>query len=172
MIAAAYTAEIYDMIGRAITHDSMSRIRLRQFEQHNKLIEEHEDPEKLPEISKTFGIVKAMDLVPTHLRERLGVKKVALSYIIRDKVIPDPLPPQATNSPISAEYNSIMEELIDYAPHNGDAYTEDNTKDFQILQDMVAGSSFETSIKSFQRTRDGRKAYLALVQHNLGSGTK
>ena len=34
---------------------------------------------------------------------------------------------------------------------------------------MVQGTSFESSIKSFQRSRNGRGAYRALCQHNLGS---
>ena len=36
-------------------------------------------------VSKTFGIMKAMDLIPNHLRDRLGVKKVSLAYVIRDE---------------------------------------------------------------------------------------
>ena len=34
---------------------------------------------------------------------------------------------------------------------------------------MVAGTTFESSIKSHQRTRNGRRSYLALCQHNMGS---
>ena len=34
---------------------------------------------------------------------------------------------------------------------------------------MVSGTSFESSVKTHQCRRDGRAAYLALVQHNLGS---
>ena len=34
---------------------------------------------------------------------------------------------------------------------------------------MVAGTSFEASIKSHQRTRNGREAYLSLCMHNMGS---
>ena len=56
--SAMYTSNIYDMIDCGITRESMSRTRLRLFEQHDQLIEEHEDPEKLPTISRTLGIVK------------------------------------------------------------------------------------------------------------------
>ena len=62
-----------------------------------------------------------------------------------------------------------MDELIDYTPHTSEEYAEDNAKVFQILQDMVSGSSHESSVKTFQRSRDGRGAYFALCQHNLGS---
>ena len=62
-----------------------------------------------------------------------------------------------------------MDELIDYTPHTDDNYAEDSAKVYQILQDMLAGTSFESSIKTFQRSGNGRGAYLALCQHNLGS---
>ena len=115
-----------------------------------------------------------MDLVPGHLRERLGLEKVALLYIIRKEATPPALQNQVNtadnpNSATGPNYDDIMDELIAHAPHTGVAYQEDNAKVFQTLQDMVAGTSFESSIKSHQRARDGRAAYLALMKHNLGS---
>ena len=169
LIAAAYTAKMYEMIGRPITADTLSRARIKRYEAHKTLMDDHEDPEKLPQVSKTFGIVKAMDLVPSHLRDRLGVRKVPLSYVIRDVVAPGDAPLPAARMPTAQNFNSISDELIHYTPHSGDEYAEDNAKVFQILQDMVAGTSYETSVKSYQRRRDGRGAYLALLQHNLGS---
>jgi len=73
---AAYGAKIYDMIGRTVNYDSLGRNRLKALERHSTLMKEHEDPEKLPVVTKTFGIVKAMDLLPSHLRDRLGARKV------------------------------------------------------------------------------------------------
>ena len=174
LISAAYTARVYAMIGREINSENMNRARLKKYDAHKKLIDEHEDPERLPQVSKTFGIIKAMDLVPGHLRERLGLEKVALSYVIRNEENPPPIEdlvntPENPNSATGPSYDSIMDELIAHAPHTGTAFREDNAKVFQILQDMIAGTSFESSIKSFQRTRDGRAAYKALLQHNMGS---
>ena len=48
------------------------------------MVEKHTDPESLPELSKTFTIMNLLDNMPTHLREMLGVSKVALSYFFRD----------------------------------------------------------------------------------------
>ena len=167
--AAAYGARMYNMTGRTITHASLDRDRLRKFEQHRQLVKEHEDPEKLPEVSRSFGIMKAMDLVPTHLRDRLGVNKVPLSYVIRDDVIPPALQPQINGEVHGPPYVDLMEEMINHVELNGSTYNEDNAKVYQILQDMVTGTTFESSLKAFQRTRDGRSAYLALCQHNLGT---
>ena len=85
---ACYGARIYRMLGRPITLESLSRVRLREFEQHQLTINEHEDPESIPPILKTFGIMKALDMVPMHLRVRIGTRKVALQYVIRDNQAP------------------------------------------------------------------------------------
>ena len=157
------------MIGRTITHDSLNRARLRALEQHKLLIDGHDDPERLPEVSRSFGIMKAMDLVPSHLRDRLGVNKVPLSYVIRTDMAGGTLEPQVNGELHGPQYDDFMAELIDNVELVGPAYNEDNAKVYQILQDMVAGTSFESSLKAFQRARDGRGAYLALCQHNLGT---
>ena len=169
MKQATYVARIYNMINRVIDLNTMSRNRLRLYDDYRRMLEEHEDPERLPEVSKSFGIVKAMDLLPGHLRERLGVRKIPLSYVIRENVLPAPVQAQAIGSATGPDYNSIADELIMCVPHTGDEYDEDNAKVFQIIQDLVGGTSFESSIKAHQRNRNGRAAYFALHQHNLGS---
>ena len=169
LIAAAYTAKIYGMIGRNIKVDTLFRARIKKFDAHRALMTDHKDPEKLQMVSKTFGIVKAMDFVPSHLRDRLGVRKVPLSYVIRENATPGNASLPTPRQPTSANFTCIAEELVHYAPHEGDEFAEDNAKVFPILQDMVAGTSFESYIKTYQRRQDGRAAYQALCQHNLGS---
>ena len=126
------------------------------FEQHSKLIEEHEDPVKLPSVDKNFGIVRAMDLLPSHLRDRLGLVKIPLSYVIRSNLRSANLEGLSPNKATGPSYETIMDELIECIPLEGEHYTEDNAKVFQIIQDMVTGTSFEASIKAHQRRRDGR----------------
>lgn len=166
---AAYGARVYRMIGRPIDHDSLNRMRLKALERHSVLMTDHEDPEKLPIVSKTFGIVKAMDLVPGHLRDRLGSRQVPLSYIIRDEDQTPVLEALRVDDCVGTGFTSLADELVVHTPHVGSEFVEDNAKVFHIIQDMVQGTSFESSIKSFQRTRNGRGAYRALCQHNLGS---
>lgn len=166
---ACYTAKCYNLIGRVIDQISMNRMRLRLYDDHKKIVDASEAPEKLQPVSKSFGIIRAMDIVPSHLRERLGVRDVALSYVIRDLENPGAVPALDPNKATGTDYNSIMDELIAYAPLQGEGYVSDNATVFQILQDMVSGRSFESSIKQFQRTQNGRSAYLALCQHNMGS---
>ena len=166
---AAYGARIYKMVGRNVNPEALSRLRLREFENHKRAIEEHEDPEPMPQVSKVNGIMKALDLIPIHLRERIGTRKVSLSYVIRENANPPNLQPLVADRITSNDYDTLMDELIAVTPHNGAEYTEDNAKVNQILQEVVNGTSHESLIKQHRRGRDGRSAYLALVQHNMGS---
>ena len=86
------------MIGRTIDPASMNRAQLKKFDEHQVLMEEYKDREKLLQVSKTFWIVKAMDLVPGHLCERLGVQKVALSYVIHEPATPPATLPQQNDN--------------------------------------------------------------------------
>ena len=45
LVSAAYTARIYEMIGQMIDPASMNRARLKKFDEHRILMEEHKDPE-------------------------------------------------------------------------------------------------------------------------------
>ena len=59
--------------------------------------------------------------------------------------------------------------MIAHTAHAGPEYVEDNARVFSILLEMVRGTSFESSLKSQQRARNGRGAYFSLLQHNMGS---
>ena len=62
-----------------------------------------------------------------------------------------------------------MEELIDYIPHECPEYAEDNVKLLQILNDLVHKTISVSSIKPFICTNNGRDAYNALSQNNMGN---
>ena len=62
-----------------------------------------------------------------------------------------------------------MDELISYFPHEGPAYEADNAQIFNLLATALSGMSAMASITRYQRSRNGRQAYIDLVTHNLGS---
>lgn len=169
---ASYAARYYATVGRLIDADSMSWLRIKHFKTMQKIIKNHVEPENLPEISKRITIVKALELVEEYLRGVLGVEKVPLSYIIRKDVVPvftNVNNPLSVNLPYGTEFNSYFEEMIQMAPHNTPAYAEDNARVMNILIHVMKGTSFEVSITPHKQSRDGRSAFLALTQHNLGT---
>ena len=165
-----YGARIYTMIGRNVTAQSLSLKRLKEFEDHKKIIDGHKDPtDEIPKVSKSYGIDKALDTLPNYLRTKIGVRGVALSYVIRQSETPAALENLANDKPYTEKYTSLMQELILTTPHDGVSWEEDNSTVFAILQEMVRDSPMGSSLKRHQKKLDGRGAYLSLVQHNLGS---
>ena len=74
---------------------------------------------------------------------------------------PVPLPALNHASAWSGERKSIIEEIVvAFATHKGPAYQSDNATVFCILQEMLSEMSHISSIKPFQRSRNGRGAYL------------
>ena len=167
---AAYGARIYNQVGRTITPQSLNRARLRAFREHQIMIETHKDAKSLPELSKSFTIMKFLDQLPTYLANILGAKKVALSYIIRENIArPLALPPLEVDEPFSVGKEDLMEELVAYTQHRGPTYKADNARLFSILSNHLAGTSALASISRHQRSENGRAAYFDLVKHHLGS---
>ena len=167
---ATYGAKLYGQVGRDVEPTALARSRLNAFKLHKETVDNHTDPPKFPPVSKTFGIMKMIDALPTHLQELNGVSGIALAYVIRKDVDPpNPLPPLINDMPWSEPNTSMMEELVLYAAHAGASYKADNATVFRLIQNAVADTSHISSIKPYQRTRDGRKAYEALVLHNMGN---
>jgi hypothetical protein len=96
----AYGAGLYKRIGREVNAQSMSRRRLTKFKYHKEVVENHDDPDSMPPISKTFGIMKMLEHFPTYLESKLGASGVSLAYVIRDNAVaPVPLPNLAHGKP-------------------------------------------------------------------------
>ena len=64
---AAYGASIYDSIRRTVDPASLSRSRLKEFKLHRMTVENHSDLELLPDISKSYSVMKYLDHLSTYL---------------------------------------------------------------------------------------------------------
>ena len=166
---AVFAAKIYNMIGRPLTREAISVPRLRKFQALYDSLKSHKDTTSdVTKISKTFKIDKALDSFPTLLRDRLGIRDIPLSYVIRADDQPKPLTALAPGEIHGVGTESIYEELINSSSLEGDEYLEDRAAVYNILSDMIAESTHTSSLKGFMRARDGRGAFKALVTHNLG----
>ena len=131
------------------------------------MVENHNEPESLSEISKSYSIMKYLDQLPAYLSDVLGVSKVALTYVIRDDAAaPNPLPNLQLCKPWSVGKTSLMEELVTHLPHTGLGFNADNTQLFSLLATHLGNTSAMASITQYQRRRDGRSAYLDLITYN------
>ena len=84
------------------------------------MVDDHNNPKYLPEISNNFTIMKLLDQMPTHPREMLGVSKVALYHVVRDEpTSPVMLLPLQLKLIWSLENSRMTDELFAYMPHTG-----------------------------------------------------
>ena len=151
---AAYGAKLYFLVGRPVIFAILNRSRLREFKNHQAMVENHNEPQYLPEISKSYTLMKFLDQFPTHLREMFGVSKVELSYVIREQAVPRyPIGALQPNKPWSVGFKSVIEELIELTPHSGLAFEADNAQVYNLLASNLAGTSAMTSITRHQRRR-------------------
>ena len=112
---------------------------------------------------------KTMDAIKEWLRGCLGVTKIPLAYVIRENPLPG-----------NDEENSFpmrQDELIRRAPHsttnaNGNVepnatFLSDRSKVWEFLSKLCQEKDCWTYMRAFQRTKDGRGAFLALKNHYL-----
>ena len=110
---AVFAAKIYRMIGRTLTREAFTVPRLRKFQALYDSRKSHKDTTSdVTKISKTFKIDKALDSFPTLLRDRLGIRYIPLSYVIRADDQPKPLSALAPGEIHGVETESIYDELI------------------------------------------------------------
>ena len=167
---ACYGAKMYTLIGRPITGEALTLPTLKTLDIHKHIVKEQKDPsEDIPKVSRSYTIDKALDAMPTYLRSIIGVRGVALSYVVREGDTVQALGPLGAGVPYATESASFMNELISNTPHSGGGWEEDNARVYAILAEMVKDVPMASSLKAHQRSRNGREAHKSLVQHNLGS---
>jgi hypothetical protein len=99
----------------------------------------------------------------------VGSRTIPLAYIIRtDITVPVDAPALEANQPYSTEHGSVEAELIARASHGHALYRDDNAKIYYFLEEATRTTSYAASIKPFQRTKNGRGAWFALVQQYAG----
>ena len=172
---ASDAAKYYHSIGRTLTLQKMHWNNVLatfkiEFEAYEKLREE--DEPKVPRINDRDSerkIIRWAPIFEDHLSRCFGATG-PLSYIIRESAIvpieaDDPLSTDPTGT-INGYYGSsgsLIDELVKRLPHNGPIFKNDNATVYMKIEEAVRGTSVESSIKSFSRTKNGRGAYLALV---------
>ena len=106
-----------------------------------------------------------------YVKTQIGVRGIPLSYVIRESDAPAALEPLDDDVPYSASNGSFHDELENHMPHSGVGWREDNAQVFNLLLSVLQTSTFVTSLKGFQTTRNGREAWKNLVLHNLSEST-
>jgi hypothetical protein len=109
------------------------------------------DERKWPEWEPAF--VNYLSTIP-------GVSGVPLSYVVREKEIPD----------VGMEYGSFNEQAIACAPLVGPTFQADARKVHQLIKSFLQTETAEQWIKPIARHQSGRGDMQALRNHYSGEG--
>ena len=165
-------AKYYGTVNRDLTAANMRWTPvIRNFQEHWKALVDRkdEDDPDVPKISKALPVMKWAEAFPDFLQRVIGARTIPLTYVIRETVaVADPPPALAQNQPYSEEHGSVEEELIARANHTHALYREDNQSVYYYLEEATRGTSYVASIKPFQRAKDGRGAWLAIIAQYAG----
>ena len=136
---------------------------------------------KLPILSKNCPPLKWCESMKHFLYSTFGVRKIPLTYIIRDNVdvAPEAPPvgqqpdPDVTYDPLvvgKAYGNSgtVLGDMIARASHSHVLYKTDNAHVYSLIEQAARNSTFLSTIKPFENRKNGRGAWLALVTAHVG----
>jgi hypothetical protein len=174
LVVAMHAAKYYTSIGRNINAVNMHYGNVltgfkTDYEAYSLLKKQDEpDAPLVNDKDKEKKVIKWMPLFEDALSRTFG-SKGPLIYVLRDNVdVPteadDPLDPNCHYG----QSGSMIEELILRLPHSGPIFKDDNKTVFLMISKAVAGTTVESTIKSFSRSKDGRGAYKALVANHAG----
>jgi hypothetical protein len=168
---AAEMLRYYETVGRVVTAANIQWIPVvKNFKEQWKAImsKKAETEPDVPKVTKALPIIKCTEAMVDYLHCCIGVRDIALAYVIRPDTTVGAITALHAGSPHSTEHGSVEDELIARASHAHPLYREDNQLVYYKIEEGVRSTSFAASIKPFQRTKDGRSAWLALLNQFAG----
>ena len=170
--AACDLVRYYTTVARPITAANMQwNTVMKNFEIQWKALKtkKDEDEPEIPKITKALHVVKWTEAFKDYLWRCVGVRYIPLSYVIRDDETPAAaVPALEAGQPHSATHGSVEAELVARASHTHPLYRDDNATVYYKIAEAIRSTQYAASIKPFQRTKDGRGAWFAIVQQFAG----
>jgi len=171
--AATSIMRYYETVGRKATAANMKWTTcIKSFTQHWKALEDRKteaDGPDVPKITKSLVVTKWTEAFADFLNRVMGIRTVPLSYVIRENTnVPAVAPTLATNQPFSTDHGSVEGELIARASHTHALFRDDNAQVYYFLEEATRTTSYAASIKPYQRAKNGRGAWTAMISQYAG----
>ena len=175
LIEAVHCAHYYKAVGRSFTSDRLHYDNvLAAFKIERQAYEAMKEDQAEPKVSLVNDkdgdrrIINWIAAFQDHCNMCFGAYG-PLAYVIRDNATVEP----EAQDPLDAtsyygKSGSLAQELVNRIKHNGPIYKSDNGRVFMKICEAVKGTSCESTVKAFTRTKDGRGAYLALISNHAG----
>jgi hypothetical protein len=172
LIVACELVRYYETTGRALTAANIQwNTVMKNFEIQWKALmdKKGKDEPETPKISKSLNIMKWSEAFRDILHRCIGVRNVPIVYVIReDAAVPAVVPALMAGQPHSTDAGSVEMELTLRASHIHPLFREDNETVYHRLEEATRGTSYAASLKPYQRTKDGRGAFQAIISQYAG----
>ena len=169
---SAELVRYYQTVGQELSAANMQWNPIgKKFQQHWKALEDRkkDDTPDTPKITKSLPIIKWTEAFADHLSRVCGARTIPLSYVIRQHdIVPAAAPPLINREPYSEEHGSVEDELVACASHNHPLFRDDNAQVYYLIEEATRSTAYAASIKPFQRRKDGRGSWNALIQQYAG----
>ena len=141
---------------------------MKNFSEQWKTLEDKKggDEPAVPQITKALPIIKWTEAFKDYLHRVIGVRTIPLAYVIRPDATVPTIGPQAAGTPHYTEHEAIEMELI-YRASQGRP-RDNNSTVYYKLEEATRATSYAASIKPYQRTKNGRDAWLAFSSQYAG----
>ena len=164
--------EYYFSIQRPVTVSNMHYTRvLKEFQIEWEAVCKlsKEDKPEVPKLSKHVTPIRWVESFKDCAFRTFGVRGAPLSYVIRESDIV----PTDQSDPLLAgksygSSGSVMQEMINRLDHVNPLFKTDNAMIYSMLEIATRTSVYANTIKPFSRTKDGRKAWKAMVASHVG----
>ena len=172
--SASDIVRYYETIDRPLTHTNMHWSTIKIFNEHWKSLKSRkaDDRPETPKITRGLPVVKWTEAFEDFLNRIIGGRYIPLAYVIRRDVDVPTAPTLQTVAtqlqPFCEEHGSVEHELIARASHTHPLYRDDNAEVYYEIEESTRGTGYAASIKPFQRRKDGRGAYYAMLNQYAG----
>jgi hypothetical protein len=172
LIVACELVRYYETVGCALTTANLQwNTVMKNFEiQWTALMDKKsKDEPETPKISKSLNIMKWSEAFCDILHRCIGVRNVPIVYVIRESAaMPAAVPPLMAGQPHSTEAGSVEMELTNRSSHNHPLFREDNKAVYLRLEEATQCTSYAASLNPYQRTKDGRGTFEAIISQYAG----
>jgi len=128
------------------------------------------DDTKTPKNYKTLAIIRWTDAFRDHFHSCVGARHSPLVYVVRsDDAMATLCPPLARDQPYSMEHVSLEGDLITRSSHVHRLLCNNSADIYYKLEEVTQGTLYADIIKPYQRCKDGRDVFLALLGQYTGA---
>ena len=161
----------YEKVGRTLSAANVQWSVMKNFDTQWKALKlkKDKDEPETPKITKGLNVMKWGESFRDYLHRCVGVRMVPLVYVIREEAdVPAECPPNATGQPHSDSAGSVEEELVSRATQTHPLFRNDNASVYYKMEEATRGTTYAASIKPYQRRKDGRGAFKAIIAQHAG----